>query len=48
MSAKVTKALIDTYRSGPIGYVGDELKQSVSEERMSMVREKEEKKGKAA
>jgi len=41
MAAKELKALIEIGTS--LGYTGDELKQFISEERMRMDREKEEK-----
>ena len=41
MAAKELKALVDIGTS--LGYTGDELKQFISEERMRMDREKEEK-----
>ena len=41
MAAKELKALIEIGTS--LGYAGDELKQFISEERMRMDREKEEK-----
>ena len=45
MSAKEIKALVEIGIS--MGYIGDELKQFVSDERMRMVREKEKEKERA-
>jgi len=42
MAAKELKALVDIGTS--LGYTGDELKQFISEERMSMDREKRKRK----